>query len=80
MKRLRVFVVSDSVGETGDQVAKAVISQFRPGLENTVIRRFPYIQSEELIQKNCLSCSKATGIYCIHASSTGNAFTDAGAV
>ncbi len=37
MKRLRVFVVSDSVGETGDQVAKAVISQFRPGLENTVI-------------------------------------------
>lgn len=51
MKRLRVFVVSDSVGETGDQVAKAVISQFRPGLENTVIRRFPYIQSEELIQK-----------------------------
>lgn len=51
MKRLRVFIVSDSVGETGDQVAKAVISQFRPGLENTVIRRFPYIQSEELIQK-----------------------------
>lgn len=33
MKKLRVFVVSDSVGETGDQVAKAVISQFRPGLE-----------------------------------------------
>lgn len=51
MKRLRVFVVSDSVGETGDQVAKAVISQFRPGLENTVIRRFPHIQSEELIRK-----------------------------
>ncbi|WP_409370047.1 pyruvate, water dikinase regulatory protein [Lysinibacillus sp. 38-6] len=51
MKRLRVFVVSDSVGETGDQVAKAVISQFRPGLENTIIRRFPHIQTEELIQK-----------------------------
>ncbi|MEY9972462.1 regulator of PEP synthase PpsR (kinase-PPPase family) [Lysinibacillus sp. RC46] len=51
MKRLRVFVVSDSVGETGDQVAKAVISQFRPSLENTVIRRFPHIQSEELIRK-----------------------------
>ncbi|WP_341299795.1 pyruvate, water dikinase regulatory protein [Lysinibacillus sp. FSL H8-0500] len=51
MKRPRVFVVSDSVGETGDQVAKAVISQFRPGLENTIIRRFPHIQSEDLIRK-----------------------------
>ena len=51
MRRLRVFVVSDSVGETGDQVAKAVISQFRPSFEETVIRRFPHIQSEELIRK-----------------------------
>lgn len=51
MKKLRVFVVSDSVGETGDQVAKAVISQFRPGLEKTIIRRFPHIQSEELVRK-----------------------------
>ena len=58
MKRLRVFVVSDSVGETGDQVAKAVISQFRPGLENTVIRRFPHIQSEELIRKIVLLASQ----------------------
>lgn len=51
MKRLRVFVVSDSVGETGDQVAKAIISQFRPSFEETIIRRFPHIQSEELIHK-----------------------------
>lgn len=51
IKRLRVFVVSDSVGETGDQVAKAVISQFRPGFEETIIRRFPHIQSKELIRK-----------------------------
>ncbi|MFJ7735352.1 pyruvate, water dikinase regulatory protein [Lysinibacillus sp. NPDC097287] len=51
MKRLQVFVVSDSVGETGDQVAKAVISQFRPSFEETIIRRFPHIQSEEHIRK-----------------------------
>lgn len=51
MKRLRVFVVSDSVGETGDQVAKAIISQFRPSFEETIIRRFPHIQSEEHIRK-----------------------------
>lgn len=51
MKRLRVFVVSDSVGETGDQVAKAVISQFRPSYEGAIIRRFPHIQSEDLVRK-----------------------------
>lgn len=51
MKKLRVFVVSDSVGETGDQVAKAIISQFRPSFEATIIRRFPHIQTEELIHK-----------------------------
>ncbi len=65
MKKLRVFVVSDSVGETGDQVAKAVISQFRPGLEKTIIRRFPHIQSEELVRKIvCLAAKqKAFIIY-----------------
>ncbi len=65
MKRLRVFVVSDSVGETGDQVAKAVISQFRPGLENTIIRRFPHIQTEELVRKIvCLAAKqKAFVVY-----------------
>ncbi|GLC88583.1 pyruvate, water dikinase regulatory protein [Lysinibacillus piscis] len=51
MKRLHVFVVSDAVGETGEQVARAVIRQFRPGYEYTVIRRFPHIQSEDLIRK-----------------------------
>lgn len=51
MKRLRVFVVSDSVGETGELVAKAIISQFRPSCEETIIRRFPHIQTEELIHK-----------------------------
>lgn len=48
MKSLIVFVVSDSVGETGKNVVKAVVSQFRPNFENVEIRRFPKI--EELHQ------------------------------
>ncbi|RKJ24114.1 phosphoenolpyruvate synthase regulatory protein, partial [Butyricicoccus sp. 1XD8-22] len=37
MEKLNVFVVSDSVGETGEQVVKAAVTQFRPNFENTVI-------------------------------------------
>lgn len=45
MKRLNIFIVSDSVGETGEIVTNAVISQFRPHFEETIIRKFPYIES-----------------------------------
>ncbi|GGG13747.1 putative pyruvate, phosphate dikinase regulatory protein [Lysinibacillus alkalisoli] len=51
MKGIKVFVISDSVGETGEQVAKAVLSQFRPNYEETVIRRFPYTRTEEGLTK-----------------------------
>ena len=44
MKKLRFFVVSDSVGETGEIAVKAVVSQFRPNFDHVDIRRFPHIQ------------------------------------
>lgn len=47
MNNLSVFIISDSVGETGDLVAKAAISQFRPGMQDTKIQRFPHIESVE---------------------------------
>lgn len=43
MKHLRVYIVSDSVGELGENTAKAVISQFRPNFEQVKIQKFPYI-------------------------------------
>lgn len=49
MKTLNIFVVSDSVGETGEQVVKACVTQFRPNFENTIIRRFPHISSNDQI-------------------------------
>lgn len=49
MKKLQVYVVSDSVGETGEQVVKAVATQFRPNFDNTVIRKFPHITNKEHI-------------------------------
>lgn len=42
-----VYVLSDSIGETGQQVAKAAISQFNSGKYET--RRFPYITEKEQI-------------------------------
>ena len=36
MRKLTLFIVSDSVGETADLVAKAAASQFRQGLETVV--------------------------------------------
>lgn len=42
-----VYVLSDSIGETGEQVAKAAVSQFNSGKYET--RRFPYITNEEQI-------------------------------
>ena len=44
---LVVYVISDSIGETGDQVMKAATSQFSD--KNFEIRRFPYITGEDQI-------------------------------
>lgn len=46
-KEIVVYVLSDSIGETGEQVARAAISQFNSGKYN--IKRFPYITEEEQI-------------------------------
>ncbi len=47
MTNLSVFIISDSVGETGDLVTKAAISQFRPGMQDTKLQRFPHVESVE---------------------------------
>jgi hypothetical protein len=44
-----IYVLSDSIGETGEQVAKAVISQFNSGKYE--VRRFPYISDERQIDE-----------------------------
>jgi len=50
LKTLKILVVSDSVGETGEQVVKAAATQFRPDFEDTIIRKFPHIQNDEHIE------------------------------
>ncbi len=50
MKRLRIFIVSDSIGETGELVARAAISQYRNG-STISIKRFPQIDTFEHLQE-----------------------------
>lgn len=44
-KNLVVYVLSDSVGETGELLSRAALSQF--DLRNNEVRRFPYITDKE---------------------------------
>lgn len=51
MRRLTLFIVSDSVGETADLVAKAAASQFKQGLETISIKRFSHIDEESQLDE-----------------------------
>lgn len=44
-----VYVLSDSVGETGESVARAALSQF--DCDRVIIRRRPYMMTEKQIEK-----------------------------
>ena len=40
MNYLKIYIISDSIGETGEQIAKASIRQFE--VDDYEIKRFPY--------------------------------------
>lgn len=47
--KLTVYVLSDSLGETGEQLSRAALSQFNSGKYE--VRKFPYIVSKEQISE-----------------------------
>lgn len=46
-RNIVVYVLSDSIGETGEMLSKAALSQFELGEKE--VRRFPYITSKEQV-------------------------------
>ena len=58
----KVFVVSDSLGETAEIVAKAVASQFN--LSDIEIRRFPYVNNKQQVKE---IISQSEGYNCLVA-------------
>lgn len=47
MSKFKIIVASDSVGETGELVTKACLSQFKIGTMDNVIDRYPYVGSTD---------------------------------
>lgn len=51
MRKLTMFIVSDSVGETAELVAKAAASQFKHGLDGVSLKRFSHIEDESQLKE-----------------------------
>lgn len=51
MTKLTLFIVSDSVGETADLVAKAAASQFRQDLDTVLMKRFSHVEDESQLKE-----------------------------
>lgn len=49
MSNIKIIIASDSVGETGELVAKAALAQFDMDSTSDVLIRYPYIDSEDNI-------------------------------
>ncbi|WP_099187274.1 pyruvate, water dikinase regulatory protein [Tepidibacter mesophilus] len=49
MENLVIYIISDSLGETGEQVAKASIGQF--DLKNYEIRKYPYVLDRQFLDE-----------------------------
>lgn len=51
MSNIKVIIASDSVGETGELVAKASLAQFDIDSSSDVLIRYPYIDSEDNVDE-----------------------------
>ena len=51
MKKYTMFIVSDSIGETAELVAKAAASQFGKGIESVSLKRFSHVEDETQLKE-----------------------------
>lgn len=51
MKNLTIYIVSDSVGETAELVAKAAASQFKVGLDAVTLKKFSHVEDETQLKE-----------------------------
>ena len=63
MENLVVYIISDSLGETGEQVARAVIGQFN--LDNYEIRKYRYVMDINFLSE-ILKEAKNEGAIVVH--------------
>lgn len=64
MNKLSIYIVSDSLGETGVQVANAAIAQFN--IKDFEIKRFPYVLNVESLQNVLDEASQEENVVIIY--------------
>lgn len=62
MAKLTLFIVSDSVGETADLVAKAAASQFSQGFEAVSMKRFSHIEEKTQLDEIVILAERQNAI------------------
>lgn len=62
MESFILYAISDSIGETAQQVAKAAISQFDIKEDMYEVRRFPYVSTKEILLEILESAKKENAI------------------
>ena len=67
MENLLIYAVSDSIGETAQQVSRAAISQFGLSEDEYDIRRHPFVNTEEALIEllESAKCFKSSCSYVI---------------
>lgn len=63
MENLMIYAVSDSIGETAQQVARAAISQFGLSEDMYDIRRHPFVNTEEALMELLESAKRCNAIF-----------------
>ena len=62
MESFILYAISDSIGETAQQVAKAAISQFDIREETYDIKRFPYVSNKDILLEILENAKKENAI------------------
>ena len=63
MENLMIYAVSDSIGETAQQVARAAISQFGLSEDMYDIIRHPFVNTEEALMELLESAKRCNAIF-----------------
>ena len=63
MDNLLIYAVSDSIGETAQQVSRAAISQFGLSEDEYDIRRHPFVNTEEVLMELLESAKRCNAMF-----------------
>lgn len=57
---ITIYVLSDSIGETGELIARAAVKQFKA--ENYEIKKFPYVSEKDIVKEILLDAKEESAV------------------